>query len=123
MLFVLAGANHFRSPIYRRIIPPSFPTPELLVIISGIAEIAGGLGLLIRPLRVAAGWGLVALLIAVFPANLYMAMHADRFADLRIPLWALWVRLPLQGVFIAWVLYVSRDTSSRVNSATSSQPS
>jgi uncharacterized membrane protein len=106
--FVGAGLNHFRSTaFYERIIPPGFPSPHLLVIISGLCEIAGGIGLLIPPLRRAAGIGLIALLLAVFPANLHMALNPDRFADLHIPRWGLWVRLPLQAVFIAWVWYVS----------------
>ncbi len=105
-LFVVAGANHFvHAPLYRRIVPPNFPSPVLLVAISGICEISGGIGILIRPLRRLAGWGLIALLIAVFPANLYMAEHPDHFADLHIATWLLWLRLPLQGVMIAWVSY------------------
>jgi uncharacterized membrane protein len=104
-LFVFAGANHFVNPsFYRGIVPPSFPSPALLVAISGVCEIAGGVGLLLRPLRRAAGWGLVALLIAVFPANLYMALHPDQ---MHIAHWLLWLRLPLQGVFILWVWYIS----------------
>ncbi len=106
--FVLAGLNHFRNPaFYRNIIPPAFPAPDALVAISGVCEIAGGLGLLIRPLRRAAGWSLLALLVAVFPANLYMAIAPDRIPHLRIPTWALWVRLPLQGVLGAWVWFVA----------------
>lgn len=102
--FILAGANHFRIPaFYVRMTPPMLPRPLALVYISGVAEIAGGIGLLIRPLRRPAGWGLIALLIAVFPANLYMALKPDRFADLHLPTWALWLRLPLQIVFIAVV--------------------
>ena len=82
--FVAAGANHFRDPaMYGRIIPPGFPNPPLLVAASGVCEMAGGLGLLIKPLRRAAGWGLIALLLAVFPANVYMALRPRRFADCR----------------------------------------
>ena len=77
--FVGAGANHFRNPgFYRQIIPPVFPAPHALVAISGMCEIVGGLGLLIPPLRATARWGLIALLIAVFPANLYMALAPER---------------------------------------------
>lgn len=110
--FAIAGANHFLKPaLYRSIIPPSFPVPNLLVIISGICEVAGGVGLLVRQFRRAAGWGLIALLIAVFPANIYMAIHPDAVPELHIWPWLLWARLPLQAVFIAWVWYVSRDAS------------
>ena len=105
VLFVGAGLNHFRNPgFYVSIIPPSFPSPRLLVFVSGVAEIAGGLGLLVRPLRRAAGWGLIVLLIAVFPANVYMALQPERF---RLPPWLAWVRLPLQGVLMAWVWWVA----------------
>jgi uncharacterized membrane protein len=107
LFFIGAGANHFRSPgFYQQIIPPSFPSPHALVVISGVAEIAGGGGLLVRRLRPAAAWGLIALLIAVFPANLYMAIHGDKFADLHLPTWLFVARLPLQAVFIAWVWFV-----------------
>lgn len=109
MFFVLAGANHFAHPaLYVRIVPPSFPDPALLVAVSGVCEIAGGMGLLVRRLRVAAGWGLVALLIAVFPANLHMARHPAA-SGISIPEWMLLLRLPLQGVLIVWVWFVSRD--------------
>ena len=108
LLFLAAGLMHFVAPEkYQRIIPPGFPFPAMLVAISGIAEMIGGAGLLIRPLRRAAGFGLIALLIAVFPANLYMAVHPERFADLHVAAWLLWARLPLQGVLIAWVWAVS----------------
>jgi uncharacterized membrane protein len=109
--FVLAGVNHFANPaFYRSIVPPSFPSPALLVIISGICEIAGGLGLLIHPLRRPAVWGLIALLFAVFPANLYMAAHPDQIPNMHIAHWLLWFRLPFQGVMIWWVWYISRES-------------
>jgi uncharacterized membrane protein len=73
-----------------------------MVYISGVAEAAGGVGLLIPQLRRAAAWGLVALLVAVFPANVYMATSAPAFS------WILWARLPLQPVFIWWVLACTR---------------
>jgi uncharacterized membrane protein len=102
VLFVVAGALHFMKPhTYQRIVPPGFPDPSLLVVVSGVCEIAGGLGVLNRRLRRPAGWGLIALLIAVFPANIYMAFEPRKFPS--IPTWLLWIRLPLQGVLIAWV--------------------
>ena len=110
-LFVLAGANHFLHPhFYERIVPPGFPSPRILVIVSGLAEIAGGLGLLIRPLRRVAGWSLIVLLLAVFPANIHMALHPDRFG---MPPWMLWMRLPLQVVLVAWVWWVALSRSQR----------
>jgi uncharacterized membrane protein len=105
IFFVVAGTFHFLKPdLYVQIMPPYLPAPQLLVAISGVAEIAGGLGLLLRPLRRAAGWGLVALLIAIFPANIYMVQHPGQF---HLAPWILWVRLPFQAVFIAWVWFVA----------------
>jgi uncharacterized membrane protein len=116
--FVVAGMFHFLRPeLYLQIMPPYFPAPQLLVAVSGVAEIAGGIGLLIRPLRRAAGWGLIALLIAVFPANIYMLQHPGQF---HFAPWMLWARLPLQGVFIAWVWFASIQRVPRqpINSET-----
>jgi uncharacterized membrane protein len=105
IFFVVAGTFHFLKPeMYLQIMPLYFPAPQLLVAVSGVAEIAGGIGLLIRPLRRAAGWGLVALLIAVFPANVYMLQHPGQF---HFAQWIFWARLPLQGVFIAWIWFVA----------------
>jgi uncharacterized membrane protein len=102
--FILAGWNHFRDPpFYMAIIPPWLPRPDLLNIISGAAEMAGGLGILIVSMRRTAAWGLIALLIAVFPANIYMVMN--NLAGKGIAPWLLWTRLPFQLVFIAWVYW------------------
>ena len=115
--FVLAGINHFHHPeFYRRIVPASFPSPAMLVAISGAFEIAGGLGLLIPRLRRAAGWGLIALLIAVFPANVYMAFSTALAQELHFHRWILWLRLPLQAVFIAWIWFSALASSARSNS-------
>jgi uncharacterized membrane protein len=104
LLFIAAGAMHFVRPdMYARIVPPGLGPPRLLVAISGIAEIAGGVGVLVPRLRRPAGWGLIALLVCVFPANLYMAFAADRFRDVPGAPWSLWLRLPLQPLLIAWV--------------------
>ncbi len=105
-LFIAAGANHFVHPaLYQHIVPPSFPSPALLVVISGVAEIAGGMGVLIARTRKAAGIGLVLLLLAVFPANVYMAQHPELYRDMASAT-ALYIRLPLQAVLIAWVWWV-----------------
>ncbi len=104
MFFILAGANHFIHPAtYLAMMPPYLPFPEALNQISGAAEIAGGLGILLPQLRRAAGWGLIALLIAIFPANLQMALHG--LPGVSIAPWILWLRLPFQLVLIAWVYY------------------
>jgi uncharacterized membrane protein len=109
LFFVGTGAMHFLRPEpYVKIMPPFIPLALTMVYISGAAEIAGGLGLIVRPLRRVAGWGLVALLIAVFPANIYMALDRVQVTANPLPLWLLWARLPLQVVLICWVLWCSR---------------
>jgi uncharacterized membrane protein len=103
ILFILAGAFHFVRPaMYAAIVPPYIPNARALVLISGVFEILGGIGVMLPFSRVAAGWGLIALLLAVFPANIYMATEARRFRA-AAPAWALWARLPLQAVLILWV--------------------
>lgn len=100
--FVLAGLNHFLNPsVYVGMIPNYLPYPEALNFISGAAEVVGGLGVFIPRLRWLAGWGLIALLVAIFPANIDMALNGTEVFD--VPRWILWARLPLQAVFIAWV--------------------
>ena len=105
LFFVLAGANHFLNPgPYLGMMPPYLPWHQGLIVVSGIAEIAGGLAILVPKLRPLAGWSLIVLLVAVFPANVHVALHGWEGA--QIPQWALWARLPLQGVLIAWVYWV-----------------
>lgn len=104
---VAAGANHFRDPaIYLGMMPPRLPEPELLVQISGVAEILGGIGILVPATRRFAGWGVVALLVAIFPANLHVAMQG-RMPGLEVPAWGLWLRLPFQLGLLAWVWWVA----------------
>jgi uncharacterized membrane protein len=88
-LFVAAGALHFVVPRpYEAIVPPYLPSPKVLVAISGACEILGGLGVVVPATRRFSGWGLVALLLAIFPANVYMAVDSERFRSLA-PAWAL----------------------------------
>ncbi len=111
--FAVAGFLHFVRPApFVEIVPPFIPHPLAMVWLSGAAEIAGGLGLLYRPLRRAAAWGLVTLLVAVFPANIYMAVDHVQVTVNPLPVWLLWGRLPLQFVLIWWVLWCSRDRRS-----------
>ncbi|MFD2255694.1 DoxX family membrane protein [Luteolibacter algae] len=106
LFFVLAGANHFRSPeVYISMIPQWLPAPVLLNQISGAAEIAGGCGLLFPQVRKHAATGLILLLIAVFPANLHVAIHG--WDGMEIPRWILILRLPFQLLFMAWVAYAA----------------
>jgi uncharacterized membrane protein len=101
ILFIITGSLHFVVPqSYLKIMPPFLPAPLTLVQISGAAEIVGGLGLFVPSTRQAAAWGLVVLLIAVLPANIFMVIDHARFAS--IPLWELWLRLPLQLPLIYW---------------------
>jgi uncharacterized membrane protein len=108
--FIVAGALHFIWPRpYRAIVPPWVPAPEAMVAASGVAEIAGGVGLLLPRTRRPAGWWLVGTLLGVFPANLHMALHPSQYSKVPGGAPALWARLPVQGVFIAWVLSASRQ--------------
>ena len=110
IFMTLAGLNHFLSPsTYVGMMPAVLPSPLALVYISGIAEMAGGVGLLPRRTRKLAAWGLITLFIAVFPANINMAVNALPLGERSIPLWALWARLPLQIVLIAWAYLFTRD--------------
>ncbi|WP_316248051.1 MauE/DoxX family redox-associated membrane protein [Hymenobacter sp. BT491] len=107
VVFVGAGLLHFLMPEpYLRIMPPYLPAHLLLVYASGAAEIGLGLLLLPKHTRRWGAWGLVALLIAVFPANLYMAQHNE--ALFQLPAWAVWGRLPVQGVLIWWAWQYTR---------------
>jgi uncharacterized membrane protein len=109
-IFVTTGLLHFRKPrIYEAIMPDYLPAHRELVLASGAAEIAGGAGLLADRTARPAGWWLIATLVAVFPANVHMALHPERYR--RIPPWALWLRLPLQAAIIAqvWRAALSRS--------------
>ncbi len=103
-IFVIGGVMHFVKPgWYLSMMPPWLPAPLALVYISGVAEFAGGVGILIPATRVAAGWGLILLLIAIFPANVQMLLDAHARHASALWLAALVARLPLQAVLIAWV--------------------
>ena len=107
VFFVAAGANHFRSPaLYLGMMPPWLPWPVVLNAVAGVAEILGGLGLLYAPTRRLAGCGLIALLVAVFPANVHVALQG-RMPGLDVSPLTLWLRLPFQALFIAWVWWVA----------------
>ena len=109
-LFATAGALHFlKTDLFVKIVPPSLPAPRLLVYVSGLAEIAGALGFLFMPTRRLASWGLILLLLAVFPANIYMASHSVQVTATPLPQWLLWARLPLQAVLIYWVFWAARQ--------------
>ena len=114
VLFVGAGVTHFVVPeSFARIVPAWVPNPRFVVYLSGVAEIAGGLGLLVPALRRYAGWGLIALLVAVFPANIHMLQLAraeDASAAYQL---ILWMRLPLQPLLV-WLVWKAAVESRRV---------
>ncbi len=106
---VFIGVQHFLDPEpFVQIVPSMLPAPRTLVFVSGFFEILGGLGLLVPRTRRAAAWGLIALYIAVFPANVNMAVNHLPMGDRVLPPLALWLRLPLQAVFIAWAWWFTR---------------
>ena len=105
-LMTAAGVLHFLKPKpYLRIMPAGLPAPLMLVYISGFFEILGGLGLLLPQTQRFAAWGLIALLVAVFPANINMAINKIGLGRKPPPTWVLWARLPLQGLLIAWAYW------------------
>jgi uncharacterized membrane protein len=106
-LFAAAGITHFVAPqFFDRIVPPELPlSARTATLISGAAELVGGLGLLHPATRPPARWGLLALLLAVFPANIYMAQEPQRFG---VPTWAAWARLPLQPLLMGLVWRAGR---------------
>lgn len=107
ILFVLAGANHFYNPnFYLKIMPPILPAHLFLVYLSGVFEIALGILLLIPRFTKIAAWGLIALLIAVFPANIYMWLNPQVFPEFSQT--ALSIRLLLQFVLIAWAFWFTK---------------
>ena len=121
LLYVVAGVTHFVVPeLYAQIVPPPLPFPLALVYLSGVAEVVLGVGLLFGRTRRYAAWGVVALLVAVFPANVYMATsdvviqgtpggNADPSDAVR------WGRLPLQAVLVVWALWYTRPVGGDVS--------
>ena len=105
------GLLHFLSPDpFVRIVPHFLPWPLALVYISGAFEIAGGIGLLPRRTRELASWGLIALYLAVFPANINMAIHNIQLSEEgQMPVWAMWARLPMQALIIALVWWLGKS--------------
>lgn len=107
IFFIYFGTDHFINPdFYLSIMPPSFPLHHEAVYISGLFEIIGGVGILIYRFRKIAGWGLFALVIAVYPANIYMAITPSAFPD--IPIFILYFRLGLQFIFLYWAYTITR---------------
>jgi len=110
LAFITTGTLHFVRPqMYEEIVPEYLPAHAELVLASGAAEIAGAIGVVFPGTRRVAGLWLAAVLIAVFPANLHMALHPDRFPGFAPEL--LWARLPLQPLLIWWALRATRTAA------------
>ena len=115
-LFILGGIGHFVAPeFYLKIMPPYLPLPAALVFASGVCEFTLGILLLVPKTSRFAAWGLIALLIAVFPANVFMYQHADEF---EISASLLLLRLPLQGLLILWAYSYTKGTAASARGGT-----
>jgi uncharacterized membrane protein len=109
LFMIAAGIGHFTATRgFEQIVPAWLPAPRMIVYVSGVAEMAGGAGLLWPPTRPWAAWGLVALYVAVFPANLNQALHRIPLGRWHAPQWVLWLRLPLQLVLVDWAYTFTR---------------
>jgi uncharacterized membrane protein len=115
IFYIFGGVMHFRnSDAYLPMMPPYLPAHLFLIYLSGVAEVACGVGVLIPRTRIVAAWATILLLIAVFPANLHIALN-------NVPLFGAtegagilnWVRLPLQGVLIAWAWWYTQPSRTR----------
>jgi uncharacterized membrane protein len=116
LFYVVAGVNHFRNPeMYVAIVPRYIPFHPAVVTISGIAEILGGVGVLVPDgfgllrdwprIRAFSAWGIAVMLVAFLPVHINMCLHPTHFA---VPLWVIWLRLPLQIPLIAWAWCYTR---------------
>ena len=106
LFYLVAGTLHFLRPrVYEGMMPAALPAKRELVFASGVAEIVGGAGVLHPATRRPAGWWLIATLVAIFPANVNMAVNAECYRSVPAPL--LWLRLPLQALLIAWAWRVA----------------
>jgi uncharacterized membrane protein len=107
LLYVASGVNHFwHRELYVRIMPDHYARPDVLVELSGVAEMVGGAGLLIPATRRVSAVGLAAMLLTFLDVHVYMLRHSERFPG--VPVWMLWARVPLQGLLIAWALHYAR---------------
>ena len=110
LTFVFTGTTHFLMPEkYLEMMPPFVPAPLLMVYASGVFEILGGFGLMIPVTKRLAAYGLIALLIAIFPANIYVALNNVQLGGFMNYSLYQWLRLPLQFVLIVWIWWCSRE--------------
>ena len=111
---IVAGILHFVAPVpFIKIVPGALPYPAAIVYISGFFEILGGIGLLVPSVRQAAAWGLVLLFIAVFPANINMAVNHIHIENIPDGNWFQAIRLPFQFVLVAWAWWLTKTDSDR----------
>lgn len=111
---IFVGVTHFVIPEpYVKIMPPQLPYPLELVYISGFFEILGGIGLLVPPVSQPAAWGLIALFIAVFPANINMAVNQIKLENIPSDPWFHAIRLPFQAVLIAWAWWYTKPSDRK----------
>ena len=122
--FMIAiGVTHFASPEgFVQIVPKVLPAPLVLVYVSGVFEVLGGIGVLVARTRRMAGWGLIALYVAVFPANINMAVNHIEPAGTHIPEALFWLRLPLQVLLIAFAWWCTRDDAANAANASGAMP-
>ncbi len=112
-LFVVAGVGHFvATDLIMKIVPPSLPYQRTLVLLSGVFEVVLGILLLVPATARLAAWGLIALLVAVFPANVFMYLHPEKFG---LPPTLLLLRLPLQGLLILWAFAYTKRPVGRAS--------
>jgi uncharacterized membrane protein len=110
-VYLLSGANHFlHASFYLRIMPDHYSHPLLLVHVSGIAELIGGMGLLVSRTRRFSAAGIALMLLVFLDVHVFMIRHAEQFPD--VPVSLLWARIPLQLVLIAWALLYARRRDS-----------
>lgn len=113
--FIFTGATHFLIPgKYLEMMPPFITAPLVMVYISGFFEILGGIGLIVPWTKRMSAYGLIALLLAVFPANVYVALNNIQLGGFMSDPFYQWMRLPLQFVLIGWVLFVSKTKKEKV---------
>ena len=111
LFYVVAGFAHFLRPeMYVRVMPSYIPWALAMVYISGVAEVLGGIGVLVPRTRIFAAWGLVLMLISFLPVHVNMCLHPSRFPE--VPLWVIWLRLPLQLPLIVWAWWYARRSVS-----------
>jgi uncharacterized membrane protein len=115
LTFIFIGATHFLMPEkYLEMMPPFIPAPLTIIYISGFFEILGGVGLILPWTKLTAAFGLIALLLAVFPANIYVAINNVQLGGFMSEPFYQWLRLPLQFVLIGWVWFVSKTEKEKI---------